>query len=93
MPPKKRSIPNPNALDHLTEKELAFINDGPESELTKAPPRRKGRTYKGRPISMSDGFFNELNAFLEEFPEEGNRSAMITRIVAEYMRKKRTERD
>lgn len=91
MSPRK-SIPNPATLDHLTEKELAFINAGPESELTKTPPGRKGRTYKGRPISMSDEFFSELNAFLDEFPEEGNRSAMITRVVAEYIRKKRVER-
>ncbi len=77
----KRIIHNPNRLstletDFLTEKKTPLVN---HEEKPK---------YKGRMISMSDKFYDELNNFLKENPTEGNRSSFIVRIVADYIKNK-----
>lgn len=77
----KRIIHNPNRLssleaDFLTEKKNPLLN-------YEEKPK-----YKGRMISMSDKFYEELNDFLKENPTEGNRSSFIVRIVADYIKNK-----
>lgn len=74
----KKPIPNPNKL---TELESRFLE-----EYTPALPTTKKQVYKGRMISMSDKFYNELNEFIKTNPTEGNRSSFIVRVVAEYIK-------
>lgn len=78
----RKKIPNPNKLNSL---ETDFI-----SEIKKIQPSFKTQKpkYKGRMISMSDDFYEELNNFLRENPTEGNRSSFIVRIIADYIRNK-----
>ena len=74
---KIRTIYNPLKL---TQEEKEFISSN--NSLLK----RKKPSYKGRMISMSDDFYQELNSYLKNNPTEGNRSSFIVRIVAEYMK-------
>ena len=82
----RKIIPNPNKL---SKEELKFIQD--PDLITNHPQeiiKTEKRSYKGRPISMSHTFYNELNQFLTENPNEGNRSQCIVRVVAEYIKNK-----
>ena len=83
MTAKKKTIPNPLALSTQEEN---FIKS--TSSFT---PETKKNTFKGRMISMSDSFYNELNNFLKENPTEGNRSSFIVRVVAEYIQNKKKQ--
>ena len=78
----KKFIPNPNKL---TLKEQSFINNPVVIGIAEK------EKYKGRMISMSDSFFNQLNIYLKENPTEGNRSGFIVRVVAEYMERKKNK--
>ena len=76
----RKSIPNPNKLTSL---EADFVKENkPQIE------KIKKQNYKGRMISMSDEFYEELNNFLNSNPTEGNRSSFIVRIVAQYIKNK-----
>lgn len=77
----KKPIPNPNKLTAL---ESSFLD-----EYKTPSPIAKKQVYKGRMISMSDEFYNELNKFIKTNPTEGNRSSFIVRIVAEYIKNKK----
>lgn len=81
----KQIIPNPN---RISNEEKNFIGDTIlyiENSLTKI----KKEQYKGRMISMSDTFYQELNNYIKENPTEGNRSSFIVRVVAEYISNKK----
>jgi hypothetical protein len=86
----KKKIPNPATLN-LTKDEQDFVQGAKtESEnLTSATPKRS----KARPrnISVYDDFWEEMEQFLTEFPNEGNRSSLIVRVVSDYMIKRRVE--
>lgn len=86
---RKKSIPNPNKI---TKEELSFIqsslNDNIEIISNISEDKEK---FKGRMISMSDSFFNQLNQYLKENPTEGNRSNFIVRIIAGYIKEKNSK--
>lgn len=82
---KRTNIPNPNKLSN---EELAFIQNT-KSDLNIKSPELKTK-FKGRMISMSDNFYEELNHYLKENPTEGNRSSFIVRVVAEYIKSKKS---
>ena len=84
MTQQKRSIPNPNKISHT---EQNFISKE-EKLITLAEESNSRDKYKGRMISMSDSFYEQLNTYLKLHPTEGNRSSFIVRVVAEYMNKK-----
>lgn len=84
MTQQKRSIPNPNKISHT---EQNFISKE-EKLLTLAEEGNLRDKYKGRMISMSDSFYEQLNSYLKRHPTEGNRSSFIVRVVADYMNKK-----
>lgn len=79
----KKCIPNPNKL---TDTENEFLKDNKSSSISLKSNKTK---YKGRMISMSDSFYEELNDFLQKNPTEGNRSSFIVRIVANYINNKK----
>lgn len=81
MTAKRKNIPNPLSLS-AEEKEFIKAPSSTLQEYNK-------KTFKGRMISMSDDFFEELNSFLKKNPTEGNRSSFIVRIVAEYIKNKK----
>ncbi len=82
----KKNIPNPNKL---SAEELTFIQDPDHiKNLQQEPKTEEKNLFKGRPISMSDAFYKELNRFLKENPTEGNRSGFVVRVVAEYIKSK-----
>lgn len=81
----KKQIPNPNKL---TSNELNFITEENKHHTIQQVYKTKKNKYKGRMISMSDQFYDELNEYLKNNPTEGNRSSFIVRIVAEYLREK-----
>ena len=82
---KRTNIPNPNKLSN---EELAFIqNTKSDLNIKNNEPKT---TFKGRMISMSDEFYKELNQYLKENPTEGNRSGFIVRVVAEYIKSKKS---
>jgi hypothetical protein len=82
---KRTNIPNPNKLSN---EELAFIqNTKSDLNIKNNEPKTK---FKGRMISMSDDFYKELNQYLKENPTEGNRSGFIVRVVAEYIKSKKS---
>ena len=83
---KRKPIPRPGA-QAITPSEADFVRGAAEENT----PAGKGRA-RGRQISMTDEFFAQMNIFLDEFPVEGTRSAMVVRAVDEYMRRVRTER-
>lgn len=76
----KKQIPNPNKLSVL---ESNFLE---ETEKVVKPAEKEKPRYKGRMISMSDEFYEELNSFLKKNPTEGNRSSFIVRVVANYIK-------
>ena len=76
---KIKTIHNPSKL---TQQEKEFVSKNDDSLL-----KKKKNSYKGRMISMSEDFYQELNIYLKNNPTEGNRSSFIVRIVAEYMKK------
>lgn len=82
---KRTNIPNPNKLSN---EELAFIQNT-KSDLNVKNTESKTK-FKGRMISMSDDFYKELNQYLKENPTEGNRSSFIVRVVAEYIKSKKS---
>ena len=80
----RKNIPNPNTL---SKEELEFIQD--PSVATNVSPKAETNikeSYKGRPISMSNTFYDQLNKYLKDNPTEGNRSQFIVRVVAEYIK-------
>lgn len=79
----KKQIPNPNKLSVL---ESNFLK---ETEKTVKTSESKKPRYKGRMISMSDEFYEDLNSFLKANPTEGNRSGFIVRVVADYIKNKK----
>ena len=83
---KRKPIPRPGA-PAITPSEADFVRSASE-EIN---PSGKGRA-RGRQISMTDEFFDEINLFLADFPVEGTRSAMVVRAVDEYMRRVRAAR-
>ena len=83
MTNKRKNIPNPSAL---SAKEIDFIKSASSSNIPLAVAKKP--VFKGRMISMSDDFFNELNKFLQKNPTEGSRSSFIVRVVAKYIKNK-----
>lgn len=81
----KKTIPNPNKLSSL---EADFVSETKHPAYLLKLKNLKPK-YKGRMISMSDDFYEELNDFLKKHPTEGNRSSFIVRIIAEYIRNKK----
>jgi hypothetical protein len=84
MAKKNRFIPNPNKISNT---EQSFINKETKDILLTEEQDTKDK-YKGRMISMSDSFYQQLNNYLKSHPTEGNRSSFIVRVVAEYIEKK-----
>jgi hypothetical protein len=84
MTNKRKTIPNPLTLSVQEESFIKASSNFTYSETKK-------NTFKGRMISMSDNFYDELNNFLKENPTEGNRSSFIVRVVAEYMQNKKKQ--
>lgn len=72
-----KKIINPNKLTNIEN-----------SFLIENETKNKKQIYKGRMISMSNEFYNELNDFLSKNPTEGNRSSFIVRVVANYIKEK-----
>lgn len=60
--------------------------------MSKEVLEKEKRKARPRNFSIYDDFYNDLTAFVAEFPSEGNKSALITRVVTEYMENKRAER-
>ena len=84
MSKKKHIIPNPNKI---SEQEMLFLKNDHVIER-KENVEKKQDQYKGRMISMSDSFYDELNNYLKQNPTEGNRSSFVVRIVANYIKTK-----
>lgn len=84
MTQQKRYIPNPNKISST---EQDFIESDKISRNLVEVENGKDK-YKGRMISMSDSFYEQLNTYLKKHPTEGNRSSFIVRVVAEYIDKK-----
>ena len=85
----KNPIPKPTANSvERTPEEEKFLN---EPEINGSNESKKSKA-KGRQISMTDEYFEEINQFLVDFPNEGTRSSLVVRAVDLYMRKVRTER-
>lgn len=84
MTQQKRYIPNPNKISDL-EKE--FVTNEVKEKIILEEETYKEK-YKGRMISMSDSFYNQLNDYLKKHPTEGNRSSFIVRVVADYINNK-----
>ena len=85
MTKKNNFIPNPNKisggeLDFLKNSSSNFFSENSASIVD---------AYKGRMNSMSDSFYQELNNYLALNPTEGNRSAFIVRVIAEYLKSKK----
>ncbi len=89
---KKERSKIPVIDQDITREERAWIDGAEAKEASPSRTKKKGRTYKGHMVSMSDAFIADMEAFLEEFPEEGSRSGLITRAVTDYIRRVRTER-
>ena len=64
MTQQKRSIPNPNKISHT---ERNFISKE-EKLITSAEDNNSKDKYKGRMISMSDSFYEQLNSYLKYHP-------------------------
>lgn len=60
--------------------------------MNKEVLEKEKRKARPRNFSIYDDFYNDLTAFVAEFPSEGNKSSLITRVVTEYMENKRVER-
>ena len=99
----KKGIINPNVS--LTTEESGFIQENRTNvaasgkDSTTAQPSEKPvakavkkRTARPRNFSIYDDFYEELTNFLAEFPSEGNKSSLITRVVTEYIEQKRMEK-
>lgn len=84
MSQQKRYIPNPNKISNI---EKDFINSEIKEKIILEQKINKEK-YKGRMISMSDSFYNQLNEYLKKHPTEGNRSSFIVRVVADYINNK-----
>lgn len=84
---KRTNIPNPNKLSN---EELAFIQNTNSKSENNVKSNEFKTKFKGRMISMSDDFYRELNLYLKENPTEGNRSSFIVRVVAEYIKSKKS---
>lgn len=84
----KKKIPNPASLK-ITKAEEDFINSAHADNAAKQDP--EARKARGRNISMHDDIWESMNAFLAEFPSEGSRSSLISRVVSDYIRKRRAE--
>jgi hypothetical protein len=84
MAKQKRFIPNPNKMSNT---EQSFISKETKDIALTEELNTKDK-YKGRMISMSDSFYQQLNNYLKNHPTEGNRSSFIVRVVAEYIEKK-----
>lgn len=98
----KKGIINPNVS--LTTEESGFIQEnrtniassgkdsavvGSEKTVSDGTKKRKARP---RNFSIYDDFYEELTNFLAEFPSEGNKSSLITRVVTEYIEQRRMEK-
>lgn len=84
MTQQKRYIPNPNKISN---NEQDFIENGNTLKNLTESANKKDK-YKGRMISMSDSFYEQLNAYLKKYPTEGSRSSFVVRVVAEYINKR-----
>ncbi|MCP5463315.1 MAG: hypothetical protein H7A34_09165 [bacterium] len=84
MTQQKRYIPNPNKISN---NEQDFIENGNTFKNLTENANKKDK-YRGRMISMSDSFYEQLNAYLKKHPTEGSRSSFIVRVVAEYINNK-----
>lgn len=84
MTQQKRYIPNPNKISN---NEQDFIESGNTLKNLAENANKKDK-YRGRMISMSDSFYEQLNAYLKKHPTEGSRSSFVVRVVAEYINKK-----
>ena len=84
MTQQKRYIPN---LNKISNNEQAFIESDSIPKKLIEDTNKKDR-YKGRMISMSDSFYEQLNIYLKKYPTEGSRSSFIVRVVAEYIDKR-----
>ena len=88
MNQKKKFIPNPNKI---SQSEKGFLLSSDTEEKKNISSKKKIDKYKGRMISMSDSFFEQLNEYLKDNPTEGNRSSFIVRVVAKYIEQKNKE--
>ncbi|MEM6524703.1 MAG: hypothetical protein AAF693_12950 [Bacteroidota bacterium] len=95
----KKKIPNPKRLggSNLSDAEKAFINEAddispekPKENLAANKPKRTEKEKK-KPynFSMTPSFYRGISDFVEEYPEEGTMSNVVTRAVASYMKEKR----
>lgn len=99
MSKNKKGIIHPNVA--LTASESAFIQENRThsavsvpsgAEVPLAPEVNKKRKARPRNFSVYDDFYDDLTNFLAEFPSEGNKSSLITRVVTAYMERKRQEK-
>ena len=98
MATRKPTIVNPNPV--FTAQENSFINEDRATHSVApvahvpvvATVEKVKRRARPRNFSMFDDFYEDMVNFLDEFPNEGNKSSFIVRVVADYMEKKRTEK-
>lgn len=85
----KKKIPNPTSLT-ISAEEQSFVQGAQNDSL---PESKVFRERKARPrnISVYDDFWEDIDLFLKEFPNEGNRSSLIARVVSDYIVKRRSE--
>lgn len=84
----KKKIPNPSLT--ITREEQEFIQ-GSQVDTTIISKDVQERKARPRNISVYDDFWNEIEMFLKEFPNEGNKSSLIARVVSDYIAKRRSE--
>ena len=94
----KRPMIDPSAAamgGALTPEELAFVDENrsgkpfvSQEKTIEKTSSKKVKKAKPRTLSMSDDFFDSLTDFVDKFPEEGSRSALIVRVVSDYMKLK-----
>ena len=85
-----KTIPNPNLRPPLTDAEREVLNssipNAYESSISteiKTPNRRK---TSGHMITVPNHIWEELEQYVEDHPEEGSKSGIITRLIASYIK-------
>ena len=89
----KKKIITPNSKKKALESFIEKGIDKNKQDHEKATPDKwhnktyKEKKYKGRSISMSDSFYNDVKQFLEDHPELGSISQLTVRSLHEFMKR------
>jgi len=88
MAKRKKVIPAVPKSTGISKEEEQFLETG-KAQKEEKPKKDKGNVAKGYHLSFTPNFIDSLDEFIEEFPEEQNRSSVAVRAMSLYMRLKR----